>query len=456
MNLYVNHIVTLEIQSLNASGDGIGRTEDSSLAIFVPNTVPGDRIRARLTKLKRNYGYGVLVEILEPSADRIRPPCIVADKCGGCQWMFVNYEQQLKSKQAQVQQALTRIGKFQNPTVLDILPAQTPLGYRNKVTYPLQQNSSSGQVKAGYFQRGTHKLINLNQCPIQDESFNPLLSALKKDIQHRKWSIYNEQNRQGLLRHLGLRVGRRTGEILITLVSTQREVPQIQEQADRWLQTYPEVVGVHLNINSDACNRIFGPETYRLAGQAHLTEILAGLKFCIRPTTFFQVFTEQAETILLKITQTLDLKGHETLIDAYCGIGTLSLPLAQKVRSVLGIESHIPSIEQAQANAALNRIHNVTFQAGTVETVLATVQDTPDIIVLDPPRKGCASEVLNQIQRLRPAKMLYLSCNPSTLARDLELLCRDGNYELIWVQPVDFFPQTSHVESLAYLERVNL
>lgn len=451
--LSASQVITLDIQSLNSSGDGIGRIDPESPVIFVPNTVPGDRIQAKITMLKRNYGYGTLIEILQPSPDRVRPPCIVADKCGGCQWMPVHYDLQLKSKQDQVLQALSRVGQFKDPVILDILAAPTDLGYRNKVTYPLQGNQQSGQVKAGYYQRGTHKLINLNQCPIQDEAFNPLLKAIKQDIQLQNWSIYDEKKHQGDLRHLGFRIGRRTGEILITLVSTSADLPHLREQAAAWLKQYPNVVGVHLNVNADHGNRIFGSETFTLAGADSLTEIFAGLNFKIQANTFFQVYTEQAETLIFKMMAALDLQGNETVIDAYCGIGTLSLPMAQNVKAVLGMDNHVTSIDQATVNALANDIANASFQAGKVEDLLANVERRPDILLLDPPRKGCATVVMDQIQRLQPAKVMYLSCNPSTLARDLQSLCAEGNYELIWVQPADFFPQTSHVESLAYLQR---
>jgi 23S rRNA (uracil1939-C5)-methyltransferase len=450
----LHDIVVLNINGLNSSGDGIGYLDENHPAVFVPNTVPGDRIQAKITFVKRNFARAELIGVLSPSTNRVRPPCIVADKCGGCQWLAVDYPTQLEHKTDTVRQALQRIGKFEDPTVFEILAAPTSLGYRNKVSYPFGMGAESS-VKAGYYQRGSHKLINLNQCPIQDEQFNPLLAELKQDIQARGWSIYDETTHEGSLRHLSFRIGRRTGDILITLISKDRRLPQLEAQAQEWLETYPTVVGVNLNLNTPRTNRIFGDSTFNLAGQDYLIEKFAGLSFSIQPTTFFQVFTEQAEIVVERMIEALQPQGTETVVDAYCGIGTLTLPIASRVKSVLGIEIQTASIQQAKVNAKLNSIHNAKFVDGNVDQRLAELTQTPDILVLDPPRKGCADSVIEQILRLLPSKIMYLTCNPATLSRDLNLLCQNDQYELNWVQPADFFPQTAHVESLAYLTLKN-
>ena len=446
----LNEILVLTIKGFNSSGDGIGYLDDEHPAVFVPNTVPGDRIQAKITYVKRNFARAELTGVLNPSPNRVRPPCIVADKCGGCQWLAVDYPTQLEHKTDKVRQALQRIGKFTDPTVFEILAAPSPLGYRNKVSYPFGVGAESS-VKAGYYQRGSHKLINLNQCPIQDEQFNPLLAELKQDIQARGWSIYDETAHDGSLRHLSFRIGRRTGNILITLVAKDRSLPKLEEQAQEWLEKYPKVVGVNLNLNLPRTNRIFGDFTINIAGQNYLIEKFAGLNFSIQPTTFFQIFTEQAEIVVERMLKALQLQGTETVVDAYCGIGTLTLPIAQNVRSILGIEIQTASIQQAKVNAKLNNIQNAKFLDGNVDQRLAELAQTPDILVLDPPRKGCSEKVIEQILRLLPSKIMYLTCNPATLARDLNLLCQNGQYHLNWVQPADFFPQTAHVESLAYL-----
>ncbi|MBF2075388.1 MAG: 23S rRNA (uracil(1939)-C(5))-methyltransferase RlmD [Synechococcales cyanobacterium C42_A2020_086] len=439
----------LRISDLNHDGGGVGRWQER--VVFVPDTVPGDWVRVRLVRVKPQYAYGKLEQVLEPSPHRVRPSCIVADKCGGCQWQPVDYAYQLQIKRQLVIQDLQRIGGFQNPPVEPVLAVSDSLGYRNKATYPVRVDSLGSKVQAGYFQKGSHQIINLNQCPIQDQRLNPFLAQIKQDIQQQGWSIYNETQHLGEIRHLGLRIGRRTGEVLLTLVARQGHLPQLNEQAQTWMQRYPALVGVCLNLNPNRTNAIFGPETRCLAGRPYLREQFAGLEFHIQPTTFFQVNTEQAEALLTRIQQTLQLQGNEIVIDAYCGIGTLTLPLAQQVRQAIGIEVQPDAIEQARANAALNAIGNVEFYLGTTEALLPTLSWQPDLVLLDPPRKGCDPAVIATLLQQLPNRIVYVSCNPATLARDLKLL--STAYELTCVQPADFFPQTAHVEAAAFLKR---
>jgi 23S rRNA (uracil1939-C5)-methyltransferase len=324
------------------------------------------------------------------------------------------------------------------------------LGYRNKATYPLGI-SATGKVQTGYYRRNSHQIVNLNQCPVQDPRLNPLLAEIKRDIQQRGWSIYDEKRDRGQLRHLSLRIGRRTGEILLTLVSTDWHLKGIQEQAQIWLKRYPQLVGVALNRNPERTNAIFGCETRTIAGKPYISEIFAGLELQLRPETFFQVNTEVAEALLNRIIEKLELQGNEVLIDAYCGIGTFTLPLAGRVKQAMGIEVQPASVEQAQLNARLNHIANVSFIAGAVETILPQLEAKPDIVLVDPPRKGCDRAVIDALLQIRPSQLVYISCQPATLARDLKLLCQDGSYRLIFVQPADFFPQTVHVECAAFL-----
>jgi 23S rRNA (uracil1939-C5)-methyltransferase len=442
----------LEITDLSGSGDGVGRWDNR--VVFVPDTVPGDRIQARLVFTKPSFGRGKLLEVLTPGGDRVRPPCIVADKCGGCQWQPVAYATQLAAKERQITDALQRIGGFTAIPMDAILAAESPLGYRNKVTYPLGL-SAEGQVKAGYYRKGTHQIINLNQCPVQDEHFNPLLAEVKQDIQTQGWSIYDETTHNGQMRHLVFRIGRRTGELLLTLVSNTWDLPGIEDLAAQWKERYPELVGVCVNRNQAQGNTIFGPETRYVVGQPYLTERFAGLEFHIYPTTFFQVYTEQAERLLRCVLDHLNLQGKETVVDAYCGVGTLTLPLARRAGYCLGLEVQAEAVDVARENAQLNAIENIRFQVGTVATLLPTVTevlggDRPDIVVLDPPRKGCEGGVLDALLTLNPPHIVYMSCNPATLARDLKQLCA-GGYRLERLQPADFFPQTSHVECVAFL-----
>jgi 23S rRNA (uracil1939-C5)-methyltransferase len=442
----------LTITDLTSSGDGLGRWQER--VVFVPDTVPGDRVRTRLVQVKPTFARGKLRQLLEASPERVRPSCIVADKCGGCQWQAVNYPAQLAAKQQQVVDALTRIGGFVNPPVLPIMGAEQPLGYRNKATYPLMR-SPEGRVKAGYFRKGSHKLVNLNQCPVQDDRLDPLLAEVKQDIQERGWSIYNETRHTGRLRHLSLRVGRRTGQLLLTLVSTAPNLRDIELQAQEWMERYPALVGVCVNLNPAKTNAIFGPETLVIEGQPYIEEVFADLRFRIHATTFFQVNTEQAERLVRWIVDDLQLQGQETIIDAYCGVGALTLPLAQKARRVIGLEVQPEAVEQGLANAGLNGIENVEFRGGEVGELLPkageSLEGAPDVVVLDPPRKGCDRPVLEALLSLKPRRVVYMSCNPATLARDLDILREQGGYSLAKVQPADFFPQTPHVECVAIL-----
>ena len=442
-------LIEVGITDLSDTGEGVGRL--GGRVVFVPDTVTGDRALVRLIRVKPQYAHGKLHELLEPSVHRVRPSCIVADKCGGCQWQHIDYQHQLEAKRNQVIQALERIGKISQPPVAPVLGAASALEYRNKATYPLK-TSVTHQVQAGYYRKGSHQVVNLNQCPVQDARLNSLLAEVKQDIQQQSWRVYDEQYHRGQVRHLSLRIGRRTGEMLLTLIVTDWELPQVVEQAQAWLDRYPQLVGVSLNRNPDRTNAIFGEETRCIAGQPYLQEIFADLQFQLRPDTFFQVYTEQAEALLQVIETQLALQGDEVLVDAYCGIGTFTLPLARRVKQAIGLEMQQVSIEQARINAQLNGIENVSFQAGAVEKLLPQLEVKPDIVLIDPPRKGCDRAVLDALLQIQPRRLVYISCKPATLARDLKILCESGVYQLKLVQPADFFPQTSHVECAALLE----
>jgi 23S rRNA (uracil1939-C5)-methyltransferase len=454
--------IELTIDDLSNRGDGVGRFDQR--AVFVPDTVPGDRVRVRLVRVKPQYGYGKLLDVLEASPHRVAPSCIVADKCGGCQWQHVNDSYQLEAKQNLVVQAMERVGGFTDFPLSPVLEPASFLRYRNKSTYPValaenqgqrrsKQGLVHGRLMAGYYQKGSHQIVNLNQCPIQDLRLDPILAAVKQDIQTAKWPIYDELTHQGSVRHISLRVGRRSGEILLTIVAKEDNLHRIWHLANDWMTRF-NLVGVCLNLNPAKGNVIFGEMTKCVVGRGHLNETFAGLTFQIRPETFFQVYTEQAEAIALLIRDELNLTGNEIILDAYCGIGTLTLPLAQRAKQVIGIEVQGSAIEQARINAQLNQIDNTEFHVGTVEALLGGFEQLPDIVVLDPPRRGCDPDVIPALLNMNPRQIAYMSCNPATLARDLQQLCANGQYQLQKVQPVDFFPQTAHIEAVAFLQRV--
>jgi 23S rRNA (uracil1939-C5)-methyltransferase len=444
-------LVTLDIEDISSEGNGIGKVNQQ--VVFVANTVTGDRISSRIIRVKKKHAEGKLEAIQENSKYRIRPRCIVADKCGGCQWQHIDYEYQLKVKENQVKETLTRIGGFSDFAVETIL-SDDDLGYRNRVNYPLGV-SENGTMKAGYYRQGSHQIVNINQCPIQDDRLNPLLAEIKQDLQKLKIPIYDEKTRKGALRHLCFRIGKNTGEILLTLVSAQVSNAVIEKQAQIWLQRYPNLVGVCLNHNPKATNTIFGKDTDLLAGRLYIREIFAGLTYHLRPETFFQVNTNVAEALFNQVLIQLNLQGNETVVDLYCGIGTFTLPIAKKAKQVIGIESYNISIEQANRNAEINEIDNVKFILGESEIIFPEIDEKPDLVILDPPRKGCQPLVIETLLTVKPQKIVYISCHPATLARDLQQLCQNGDYKLTFVQPADLFPQTPHVETAVILELQN-
>ena len=442
--------IELEIIDLADSGDGVGRWDDR--VVFVPESVPGDYLAVRLLQVKPTFARGKILSILEPSRDRVRPGCIVADKCGGCQWQHIDYSTQLLAKQRQVEQALIRLGGFvDEPPVLPILAVATPLAYRNKSTYPVAPGPDD-TIRAGYYQKGSHKIVNLNQCPVQDERLDPLLRQVKQDITVSGWEAYDEVTHTGTIRHLAFRIGRRTGEMLLTLVVRDWDnLPGLANQARDWLDRFPELVGVCVNQQPQRNNVIFGDETRCVEGRSTIVELLDGLAFEIGAETFFQVNTEQTEAMLGAIADQLALTGTETLLDAYCGVGTLTLPLAKRAGRAIGIEVQAEAVEQCRRNADRNGISNVEFRVGKVVNLLPELGVQPDVVLLDPPRKGCEPGVIETLRAIGPRRIVYMSCKPATLARDLKLLCADGLYQLDRVQPADFFPQTPHVECVAFL-----
>lgn len=355
-------LVDITVTGLASCGEAVGRFDGR--VVFVADGVPGDRLRVRLLKVKPDKAWGKTQEIVQASPQRVRHRCAIADKCGGCQWQSVSYAHQLEAKRDQVYQALRRIGRLDDPVVAPVVSSAT-FGYRNKVTYPLGL-SENGDVQAGYYRKGSHQIVDMNQCPVQDPRLDTLLENVKLDIQSRDWPVGDERPQTGGLLHLSLRVGRRTGEILLTLVAScaHEQLVHIQQQAKEWMAMHPGLVGVCVNKYTDSGNAIFGSDTKCIAGRGYLFEEFAGLRFRVESTTFFQINTEQAERMIHVILEGLQLRGDETLIDAYCGIGTLTLPLAQNVPRgrVLGVDRQKAAIHAAKANALENKICNAEFK----------------------------------------------------------------------------------------------
>jgi len=446
----------ISIDDLSHQGEGIGRL--GTEVVFVPGGLPGDRLRIRLVRRHKGHWSAEIAGVISPAPDRRRPPCILADNCGGCSLQPLGDGAQARWKFQQVRQTLQRIAGLDAP-VRPILAAPAPLGYRNRAIIPLER-SADGCLRAGYYRRGSHRIVNLNRCPVLDGRIDRLIQPLKQDLEASGWPI--DRHGGGGLRHLALRVGEATGEVLLTLVSADRDLPGLESLATAWMDRWPEVVGVCLNLQDQPTNRLLGERTLTVAGRPWLEEGFAGLRYRIGADTFFQVNTGQAEAVMPSLQEALgegNEAGPKQLVDAYSGIGTFSLPLAQRGWRIHGLEQHGPSVDLARSNAALNGLEAMAqFECTPVAPVLGqrlqphTGGDGPHLF-MDPPRRGLEPEALAAIKAVRPARIAYLSCDPATLARDLGQLAADGAYELLWLQPIDFFPNTSHVECLAALRR---
>lgn len=459
--LLVGAQLELAIDGLSHDGQGVGRIDQQ--VIFVSGALPGERVRVRLVHQARRHALAELLTVLEPSPDRRRPPCILAERCGGCSIQHLSAPSQAHWKEDRVRQALARIGGLQ-ASILPILADEAEaaegglagFGYRNRATIPLQRQVD-GRLRAGFYRSGTHRIVNMNHCPVLDPRLDALIEPLKADLEASDWPVDANLSGEGGLRHLALRIGRLSGECLITLISSHRELPGLEAMACSWMERWPEVVGVCLNLQPKATNTLMGPETDVVVGRDWISDSFAGLRFRIGSDTFFQIHPAQAErvvTLLLEALPSPQAIGGRVL-DAYCGVGTFSLPLAKAGYQVIGIEQQERSIEQARRNALSNGLEErCRFQAGDVGALLQDSLQGVKALVLDPPRKGLEPAVLEIIEATPPQTLIYISCDPSTLARDLGQLCREGGpYRLQRVQPIDFFPQTSHVETVAVLER---
>lgn len=449
-DLSVGSAQALSISGLSHSGEGVGRLQGA--VCFVPGALPGETVRVRLRQFARRHWRADLEAILDRSPERRRPPCILADHCGGCSLQHWHDDAQSRWKQQLVHDTLQRIGQLRVP-VEPILVALLPLGYRNRATIPLRRGPD-GRLRAGYFRRGSHRIVNLNRCPVLDPRIDQLIAPIKHDLEATGWPADCDAARGGGLRHLALRLGHGSGEVLVTLVSSHDQLPGLDNLAERWMARWPALVGVALNLQPAANNLLMGETTINVRGRSWLQERFADLSLRIGADTFFQVNTAQAERVLPLLRTALGEQAPGTLIDAYCGIGTYSLPLARLGWTVLGLERSPAAVRLARLNASDNGLASrCRFEAVDVAVGLADRLAEAQALFVDPPRKGLEADCLAAIAARPPALLLYLSCNPATLARDLAQLNQQAGYAITAVRPIDFFPQTSHVETLAVLRR---
>ncbi len=445
--------ITVTIDNLDSEGRGIGRCE--GLAVFVPETLPGEQVKARVTLVKKNFAVAALLSIGKASPDRVEPACPVYELCGGCQLQHLSYEGELQMKTQQVRDALKRIGHLDDVKVLPTLANVQPLYYRNKMQVPVA--GGKGSLRIGCFAKGTHRVIDVEDCCIQRRENNRIAAVARQWMTRYHIPAYDEDRRTGLVRHIMGRVGVHTGEIMVCLVTAAEErVPHRKELVQMLQAAIPGLTSVVQNVNKRSTNVILGEKTYLVYGKETIQDKIGNLTFHISAQSFFQVNSEQVEVLYNKALEFADLRGTETVVDLYCGTGTITLFLAQKARLAVGIEIVPSAIRDAKKNARANHLANAEFLLGDAAVEMPRlVKDglRPDVVVVDPPRAGCEARVLDAIARVRPEKVVYVSCNPATLARDLAYL-KERGFAIAKVQPVDMFSRTHHVETVCLLSKL--
>ena len=448
-----NKEYVVDIVDIGQGGVGIGKYE--GFTVFIEGGLIQDKVKVIISKSKKNYAVGDIVEILEKSPFRVDRICSDDLKdCGGCQIQELDYNKQLELKTNEVKQVISRIGKLENVEIHETIGMQSPCRYRNKAQFPIQ--NINGSTAIGFYRKKSHDVIPTDMCVIQHDINDKIIKIIKTYIQAYNVSIYNEMTHTGVLRHLVTKVGFTTNEVMVVLVANGTNLPHINELASVLQENIPGFKTLVLNINKAKTNVILGKENKVIYGNGKINDYIGDLVFEISPLSFFQVNPVQTEVLYNKALEYAELKENDTVFDIYCGIGSISLFLAQKATKVYGIEIVEDAIKDAKINAKLNNLNNVEFYVGKAEEVVPKMYSegkTANVVVVDPPRKGCDEKVLDTIVSMKPDRVVYVSCNPSTLARDLAYLDERG-YKCVEIQPVDMFPHTMHVETVAKLRRI--
>ena len=443
----------VDIVDIGQGGVGIGKYE--GFTVFVDGGLVQDKIKVKITKSKKNYAVGDLVEIIEKSPFRVERKCSESlRQCGGCQIQELDYQKQLDVKTNEVKQVISRIGKLDDVVIHDTLGMEHPFRYRNKAQFPIQKKDNMPVI--GFYKKKSHDLISTDECIIQHEVNDKIIKIIKTYIRAYNVSIYDEKTHKGLLRHLVTKVGFTTGEVMIVLVANGKKLPYLKELASVLKENIPGFKTLVVNVNTQKTNVILGKENIVAYGDGMIRDYIGELVFEISPLSFFQVNPLQTEVLYNKALEYANLGENDTVFDIYCGIGTISLFLAQKAKKVYGIEIVEDAIKDAKRNAKINNMDNVEFYVGKAEEVVPKMYKEgkrANVVVVDPPRKGCDEKVLDTIVSMEPDRVVYVSCNPSTLARDLAYLNERG-YKCHEIQPVDMFPHSVHVENVAWLSRV--
>lgn len=444
-----------EVQIIGMTQDGCGIGFVDGVKVFVRGAVLGEKVQVQITKICEEYAAARITSVVTACAQRVEPFCNHFGECGGCAFQNIAYRDQLKIKTEMVREALVRIAEVDNQKVENAIGMELPLRYRNKALYPVGETASTTAI--GFYRTRSNQVVDIAECGVQQEISNKVKNVVKNHIKSQGLSIYHKERGQGLVRHLVIRTSRKTGEVMAVLVINGDTLPAAEQFVAALVQAVPQVKSIYININKDAGNNVMGVENLLIYGQPTITDAIGRFLFEISPLSFFQVNPIQTEVLYDKVVEYAGLTGHETVLDLYCGIGTISLYLAEKARRVIGVEAVEEAIEDAVRNAKRNGIENVEFVGGRVEQRMEQVlvqAGKVDVVVIDPPRKGCKVSVLDAISRLKPDRIVYVSCNPTTLARDVKLLMEKG-FSLEAVQPIDMFPHTSHVECVVLMSRVD-
>ena len=459
-----NDEYVVDITGMTHEGLGVGRIGE--LAVFVKDALPGETVRVKVILLKKTYAVGKMMEIIKKSDERTEPVCPVYKRCGGCSLQHMSYTAQLEFKTNQVKDAIKRIAGLENVKVLDTIGMKEPYNYRNKVQYPVGIQDNKPVI--GFYARRSHDIVVSDICVIQDSISDKVKKVISDFLNHSEQdkfplhrpgipyvSVYDEKTGKGLIRHILVKKAFATGEVMVVVVINGYELPGSNTLVEMLLDNIPGLKSVMLNVNTQKTNTVLGNKNITLFGQDYIVDYIGKYKFRISPHSFYQVNPVQTKVLYDKVLEYAGLSGKETVFDIYSGIGTISLFLSEAAKEVHGIEVVEDAVEDARQNAVLNGIGNVHFHLGGAEEVVPELYKqglTADVVVVDPPRKGCDEKVLETCAEMKPERLIYVSCNPATLARDLKYLAEKG-FSVQQVQPVDMFPQTCHVECVVSLKR---
>lgn len=443
--------ITLKVTGLGSSGEGVGKID--GFTVFAHGGLPGETVEVELEQVKKSYAAGRVTAVLEASVDRVEPLCPVYEACGGCQLQHLSYAGQLNAKEQQVRDALLRIGHLQDVEVRPIIGEEDPWYYRNKMQFPVK--AEDGKLEIGCYAAATHRVVGVEICRIQKQRNNDIAATVRRWMEQYEIPAYDEKTGKGIVRHVMGRVAINTGEVMAVIITAGYDLPHNKELIKMLRDAVPGLKSVVQNINKKQTNLVMGNKNRLLYGKAAIKDRLGSLKFNISAQSFFQVNSAQAEKLYDKAVEFAGLDGSETVVDCYCGTGTISLYLAKHAKKVYGIEIITSAIEDAKRNAEDNRCDNAEFILGDAAVKMRELTEQgvcPQLVLLDPPRAGCDEKLLTAIAQIKPQRIVYVSCNPASLARDLGYLEQNG-YKALFAQPVDMFPMTHHVETVVLVTR---